>query len=109
MNVDRRSRRAHPRFRVPSRSNGAGTVFIVLDKVGDQRLPNYQNLDFHVERPVRVMNLRFVPSVDVFNLRIPTRFRRSAGPRTPGLPRAPATRIRSRPSSPPESSVSACA
>jgi hypothetical protein len=52
----------------PSRSNGAGTVFIVLDKVGGQRLPNYQNLDFHVERPVRVINIRFVPSVDVFNL-----------------------------------------
>jgi hypothetical protein len=52
----------------PSRSNGAGTVFIVLDKVGDQRLPNYQNLDFHVERPVRVSNIHFVPSVDVFNV-----------------------------------------
>ncbi len=52
----------------PSRSNGAGTVFIVLDKIGDQRLPNYQNVDFHVERPVRMMNIHFVPSVDVFNL-----------------------------------------
>ena len=52
----------------PSRSNGAGTVFIVLDKVGDRRLPNYQNLDFHVERPVRLINVHFIPSVDVFNL-----------------------------------------
>jgi Carboxypeptidase regulatory-like domain/TonB-dependent Receptor Plug Domain len=52
----------------PSRLFGAGTVFIVQDKVGDERLPTYQNLDFHVERPVRVMNVRFIPSVDVFNL-----------------------------------------
>ncbi|HEX2457476.1 MAG TPA: hypothetical protein VHI99_27505, partial [Vicinamibacterales bacterium] len=52
----------------PSRLNGAGTVFVVLDKVGDERLPNFQNVDFHVERPVRVMNIRFIPSLDVFNL-----------------------------------------
>jgi len=52
----------------PSRNNGGNTVFVVLDPVGDQRLPNYQNLDFHVERPVRVNTLRFVPSIDVFNL-----------------------------------------
>jgi Carboxypeptidase regulatory-like domain/TonB-dependent Receptor Plug Domain len=52
----------------PSRANGASTVFVVLDPIGDQRLPNFQNLDFHVERPVRFMNVRFIPSVDVFNL-----------------------------------------
>ena len=52
----------------PSRLNGAGTVFVVLDKVGEERLPNYQNMDFHVERPVKLMNVRFIPSLDVFNL-----------------------------------------
>jgi len=52
----------------PSRPNGAGTVFIVLDKVGDSRLPNYQNLDFHVERPVRASSVRFIPSLDIFNV-----------------------------------------
>jgi hypothetical protein len=52
----------------PSRLNGAGTVFVVFDKIGDERLPTYQNLDFHVERPVRVMNIRFIPSLDVFNV-----------------------------------------
>ena len=36
--------------------------------VGELRLPNYHNVDFHVERPVSVMSLRFVPSLDVFNL-----------------------------------------
>jgi Carboxypeptidase regulatory-like domain len=52
----------------PSRLNGAGTVFVLLDHVGDNRLPNYQNLDFHVERPVHLMTLRLIPSLDVFNL-----------------------------------------
>jgi hypothetical protein len=52
----------------PSRLNGASTVFVLLDTVGEERLPNYQNLDFRLERPVKVMNVRFVPSVDVFNL-----------------------------------------
>jgi hypothetical protein len=52
----------------PSRQNGAGTVFVVLDQVGELRLPNYHNVDFHVERPISVSTLRFVPSLDVFNL-----------------------------------------
>jgi len=52
----------------PSRANGAGTPFILLDPIGDSRLPTYQNLDFHVERPVRVGTVRFIPSLDVFNV-----------------------------------------
>jgi hypothetical protein len=52
----------------PSRNNGGNTVFVVLDPIGEERLPTYQNIDFHVERPIRVNNLRFVPSMDVFNL-----------------------------------------
>src|SRR5262249_20966822 len=47
---------------------GAPTVFVVLDPVGDNRLPTCQNLDFHVERPIRLNTLRFVPSLDVFNV-----------------------------------------
>jgi hypothetical protein len=31
-------------------------------------LPNYQNIDFHVERPVKVGTVRFIPSLDVFNI-----------------------------------------
>ena len=52
----------------PSRQRGAGTVFVLLDNVGEQRLPNYHNVDFHVERPISLSTLRFVPSLDVFNL-----------------------------------------
>jgi hypothetical protein len=52
----------------PSRANGAGIATILLDGVGTNRLPNYQNVDFHVERPVRFGTVRFIPSLDVFNL-----------------------------------------
>ena len=52
----------------PSRLRGAGTVFVVLDQVGDVRLPNYHNVDFHVERPISLATVKFVPSLDVFNL-----------------------------------------
>jgi hypothetical protein len=52
----------------PSRLRGAGTVFVLLDKVGTERLPNYHNVDLHFERPVSLGTLRFTPSIDVFNL-----------------------------------------
>jgi hypothetical protein len=48
--------------------NGGGQVDILLDPVGSTRLPNYQNVDFHVERPIKVGTLRFIPSLDVFNV-----------------------------------------
>jgi carboxypeptidase family protein/TonB-dependent receptor-like protein len=52
----------------PSRANGGNTVFVLLDPTGENRLPNYQNLDFHVDRPVHLQSVRFVPSLDVFNV-----------------------------------------
>jgi hypothetical protein len=52
----------------PSRANGAGIPLVVLDPIGESRLPNYQNIDFHVERPVRLGAVRFVPALDVFNV-----------------------------------------
>jgi hypothetical protein len=52
----------------PSRPNGGGQVDVLLNPVGDSRLPNFQNLDFHVERPVKMMSMSFVPSIDVFNV-----------------------------------------
>jgi hypothetical protein len=51
-----------------SRANGAGTTDILLDNVGDNRLPNYQNLDFHVERPLRFGQTSWIPSLDMFNV-----------------------------------------
>jgi hypothetical protein len=51
-----------------ARPNGAGTALILLNPVGDTRLPSYANLDFHVDRPVHVGTVRFMPSMDIFNL-----------------------------------------
>ena len=53
----------------PSRANGAGIATILLDNVGENRLPTYQNLDFHVERPVKSARSRFIPSLDLFNVK----------------------------------------
>jgi hypothetical protein len=52
----------------PSRANGGNTVFILLDPVGESRLPNYQNLDFHVDRRFRFGTASVLPSLDVFNV-----------------------------------------
>jgi hypothetical protein len=52
----------------PSRINGAGQIDVLLDPVGEVRLPNYQNLDFHVERPVKIGTTRFIPNMDIFNV-----------------------------------------
>ena len=41
---------------------------VLLNPVGETRLPNFQNVDFHVERPVRVQTIRFTPSLDIFNV-----------------------------------------
>jgi hypothetical protein len=65
------ARQGYPFERViqgPSRPNGAGIPLILLDPIGESRLPNYQNLDFHVERPVRAGAVKFIPSLDVFNV-----------------------------------------
>ena len=51
-----------------ARGNGAGNANVLLDNVGENRLPNYQNLDFHVERPITFGRTHFVPSMDVFNI-----------------------------------------
>jgi hypothetical protein len=55
-------------LQVAARRNGGGQANILIDPVGESRLPNFQNLDFHVERPVSVGKTRVVPSIDVFNL-----------------------------------------
>src|SRR5262249_56063850 len=51
-----------------SRTNGAGIATGLLDGVGENRLPNYQNLGFRIERPVFIGTARLVPALDVFNV-----------------------------------------
>ena len=48
--------------------NGGGTPTIILDNIGENRLPTFQNLDFHVERPITLGSVHFVPSMDIFNV-----------------------------------------
>jgi hypothetical protein len=52
----------------PSRANGAGVASVFIDNVGDSRLPNYQNLDFHLERPIKIGTTRWIPALDIFNV-----------------------------------------
>jgi hypothetical protein len=52
----------------PTRPNNGGQASVLLDPVGDNRLPNFQNVDFHVERPFKFMTSHLVPSLDIFNL-----------------------------------------
>jgi hypothetical protein len=53
---------------VPSRATGGGQPTVLLQGVGDSRLPTFENLDFHIERPIKLAALRFVPAIDVFNV-----------------------------------------
>jgi hypothetical protein len=48
--------------------NGGGTPSILLDPIGENRLPTFQNLDFHLERPLAFGSRRITPSLDVFNV-----------------------------------------
>jgi hypothetical protein len=55
-------------FILVTRSNGVGNASVLLDNVGENRLPNYQNLDLHVERPLIFGRAHIVPSLDLFNV-----------------------------------------
>jgi hypothetical protein len=59
---------AAPASQANCRANGVGTVDVLLDPVGESRLPNFHNVDFHVERAVRLAGVNLVPSLDVFNV-----------------------------------------
>jgi len=48
---------------------GAGSVIVLLDRVGDSRLPTVQQLDLRVDRPFTLLNrLKVVVGVDMFNV-----------------------------------------
>jgi hypothetical protein len=52
----------------PTRPNNGGQASVLLDAVGENRLPTFQNVDIHVERPVKIFTSHIVPSIDIFNL-----------------------------------------
>jgi hypothetical protein len=57
-----------PSILTPTRPNNGGQATVLLDAVGENRLPNFQNIDFHVERPITFMSAHLVPSLDLFNV-----------------------------------------
>jgi hypothetical protein len=48
--------------------NGGGTPTMILDPIGSNRLPTYQNLDLRVDRPITIHGAHLVPSMDIFNI-----------------------------------------
>ncbi|MGE3277049.1 MAG: carboxypeptidase regulatory-like domain-containing protein [Vicinamibacterales bacterium] len=55
-------------IQTPNRANSAGQAVVMLDPLGDVRLPNLQTLDFRVDKTVRVGTLTLRPSMEIFNL-----------------------------------------
>jgi hypothetical protein len=55
-------------IQTPSRPNRAGIANVLLDPLGDVRLPNTYMLDFRVDKSFSFGTMRFIPSMDVFNL-----------------------------------------
>ncbi len=54
--------------RIASRANLATTVDVLLDPLGDVRLPNFSLLDFRVDKAFTFGTMRIIPSMDIFNL-----------------------------------------
>jgi hypothetical protein len=53
----------------PVRPFSAGRINVFLDKRGDERLPNFNSVDFRVDKAFNFANrVRLVPSLEIFNL-----------------------------------------
>ncbi len=53
----------------PTRPFSAGQATVYLDKRGDVRLPNFQNVDFRVDKPFTIAGrVKVSASMDIFNL-----------------------------------------
>jgi hypothetical protein len=53
----------------PTRPFSGGTTSVYLDKRGDARLPNFQNVDLRVDKPFAFFGrLKAIVSMDIFNL-----------------------------------------
>ena len=51
----------------PSRANGAGTVTVLLDPLGDVRLDDLHTVDARIDKTVRIGSFTLVPAIDLFN------------------------------------------
>jgi hypothetical protein len=52
----------------PQRANAAGNILVLLDRMGDVRLPTLQTLDLGVTKPFHLGPAKITASVDVFNV-----------------------------------------
>ena len=53
---------------IAARPNRAGAVAVILDPIGDTRLPNFATLDLRVDRAFKARGVKLLPSFDMFNL-----------------------------------------
>jgi hypothetical protein len=68
-NMQYRQGYPHPQaITVTSRGNGLGDVTVHLEPLGESRHPNVVYGDLKVEKAFNVGAVRFIPSIDVFNL-----------------------------------------
>ena len=56
------------RILTPSRPNRAGTTTVLLDPLGDVRLPSFQTFDLRVDRAFKFGKFSLIPSMDIFNV-----------------------------------------
>ncbi|HEX7781091.1 MAG TPA: hypothetical protein VF424_17710, partial [Vicinamibacterales bacterium] len=52
----------------PARANQAGQVRVLLDPIGEQRLPNLHTFDLRIDRAFRFGQAQLRPTLDIFNL-----------------------------------------
>jgi hypothetical protein len=55
-------------IQITNRGNGLGNEEVLVEPMGSERLPNVTVLDFRVDRPFEIAGVRFIPSIDIFNL-----------------------------------------
>ncbi len=55
-------------IRIAARPNRAAAINVLLDPVGDVRLPTFSSMDFHLDREVAIGGVKLRPAMDVFNL-----------------------------------------
>ena len=55
-------------IQVTNRGGGLGTATVLLQPLGEERLPNVAIFDFRVDKVFQFGNVRMIPSMDVFNL-----------------------------------------
>ena len=56
-------------IQTPSRPNQGGITSVYLDKLGDNRLPNFKTVDFRIDKPFTIAGrVKVMASMDIFNL-----------------------------------------